>query len=215
MSSKAYNDVLVPLAADVRELLDAHVQLRTGVRGRQWRLGALNRSAVIMAVSAWEGFVEALLVEAVNAVRPPGVPPAGAGAAPPAAPPPAAPPPAGPGAAPVVIQHWPALAADAVKQAAKLNTPDTRNVNWLFRSTLGIPKLSDGWSWRGSTVAIAEANLDALMKNRHEVAHGVNPRPTIHNKYAAWLPGFIERLGEASDKHLAAEMVRFFGVTPW
>jgi hypothetical protein len=49
---------------------DAHTRLRTGSRGRQWGLGAINRAAVVLYVSAWEACVEELVRESIQIMRP-------------------------------------------------------------------------------------------------------------------------------------------------
>src|SRR5271166_2400918 len=71
MASNAYQNYLVPLLADAKEIDAAHQGLRTGQVGRQWRLGALNRAAVVMCLSAWEAYIEEVTKEAVQCFRPP------------------------------------------------------------------------------------------------------------------------------------------------
>ena len=43
-------------------------------RGRQWKLGALNRAAVVLCLSAWEAYVESLALEVVDLMLPPAPP---------------------------------------------------------------------------------------------------------------------------------------------
>ena len=54
MPSHAYTNHLEVLLADAEELDSAHTRLRTGQRGRQWGLGAINRAVVVLCVSSWE-----------------------------------------------------------------------------------------------------------------------------------------------------------------
>jgi hypothetical protein len=81
MPSNAFTQHLLVLLEDADELVDVHSQLRTGRPGRQWGLGALNRAVVIMCVSAWEAYVEEVIVEAITAIRPTAGTPLGSWAA--------------------------------------------------------------------------------------------------------------------------------------
>jgi hypothetical protein len=70
MTSTAYANYLDVLLMDAEELEAAHERLRTGTVGRQWRLGALNRGVVVLSVSAWEAYVEEVMKECLEAIRP-------------------------------------------------------------------------------------------------------------------------------------------------
>ena len=70
MPSNAYTNHLVVLLEDARELQSAHNQLRTGLAGRQWGLGSLNRAAVVLTVSAWEAYLEEVVREGIAALQP-------------------------------------------------------------------------------------------------------------------------------------------------
>ncbi len=70
MPSNAYTNHLVVLLKVVRVLQAAHKQLRTGLAGRQWGLGSLNRAAVVLAVSSWEAYLEEVVRECLEAIRP-------------------------------------------------------------------------------------------------------------------------------------------------
>ena len=74
MPSNALSVHLEQLLEDADELADIHYQLRTGKAGRQFGLASLNRASVVMSVSAWESYVEELLREAVQVLRPPAPP---------------------------------------------------------------------------------------------------------------------------------------------
>lgn len=83
MPSNALSVHLDQLLRDANELDAIHTQLRTGLPGRQHGLASLNRAAVVISVSAWESYVEELMRESLESLRP------------------AAPP----------LGHWPALSA--------------------------------------------------------------------------------------------------------
>src|SRR4051812_30078207 len=74
--SNAKTQTLEPLLRDVGEVNEAHRNLRTGSQGRQWYLDGLNRSAIVLTVSAWEAYVEDLAIECVDLIRPPAQAPA-------------------------------------------------------------------------------------------------------------------------------------------
>jgi hypothetical protein len=51
---------------------------------------------------------------------------------------------------------------------------------------------------------------------RHQIAHGVNPRPIIHNPYSNWLPGFIRRLALCTDDGVRNHLTAALGLpNPW
>ena len=69
MPSNAFTGHLTQLLRDADDLDNAHFRLRTGSPGRQYRLAALNRAAVVVCVSAWESYIEELVRESLNAIR--------------------------------------------------------------------------------------------------------------------------------------------------
>ena len=70
MPSNALSMHLDQLLRDATELDTIHTQLRTGLPGRQYGLASLNRAAVVISVSAWESYVEELMRESLQALRP-------------------------------------------------------------------------------------------------------------------------------------------------
>ncbi len=189
MPSNAFTNHLEQLLLDAEELDDAHNELRTGSSGRQYGLASLNRAVVVMSVSAWESYVEALLREAVLALRPNG-------------PPFAAP--------------WPALNAYVAGRLANFHTPSQQNVEQLIRSCLGLNNVHHMWTWQNCTSAQAVQRLTDAMTFRHQIAHGVNPRPIIHNNYSSQLPSFFRRLARATDIAVRNHLVTAHGLaSPW
>ncbi len=100
MPSNALSVHLNQLLGDATELDTIHSQLRTGLPGRQFGLASLNRAAVVISVSAWESYVEELMRESLQALRP------------------AAPP----------LGHWPSLNAFILGELGRFNTPNAQNV---------------------------------------------------------------------------------------
>ena len=189
MASRAYNLYMIPLLEDAEELDAAHSELRTGTPGRQWRLGALNRASVVMCLSAWEAFCEELVLDALKAIQPPGPPHVGL---------------------------WQSINADARSKIGRFNTPNPDNVARLIADTIGLQAVDDSWSWQNSTPQQARDRLNAAIKYRHEIAHGVNPRPTIHNTYSSRLPGFFRSLGRCTDAAVRGYLAGPLAVpNPW
>jgi hypothetical protein len=188
LPSNAFSVHLRQLLLDADELDDAHTRLRTGNPGRQYGLASLNRAAVVMSVSAWESYVEELMREAVQALRPP-APPLGA---------------------------WPSLNAYVMGLLGNFNTPNPVNVERLIRNCLGLVNVHLSWAWRNCASAQAVQRLTDAMTYRHQIAHGVNPRPTIHNYYSSQLPDFFRRLARCTDNAVRNQLIAVHGVAaPW
>lgn len=187
LASIAYREFLT-LLDDAAELEDAHRELRTGQPGRQWRLGSLNRAAVVMCLSAWEAYIEEIVKESIDLIRP---------------------------AAPHQTL-WQSLNADARAQVGRFNNPNVENVRRLIADTLGLQDVSANWAWQNTTARQARDRLAEAIAIRHQVAHGVNPRPTVHNNYASRLPGFFRRLGLSTDREIRSYLVNTLHVpNPW
>jgi hypothetical protein len=188
MSSSAYGDHLVSLLEDAAELGAAHSRLRTGNRGRQWRLGALNRAVVVMSLSAWEAYVEELIREAIESFRP-----------------------AQPANTP-----WQSVKTGALSQIGRFNNPNADNVRQIIADTIGLQDVTRSWSWQNTTPTEARDRLGKAIRLRHHIAHGVNPRPIVHNQYASGLPGFFRALGAATDRAVRDHLIQTLHVTsPW
>ncbi len=188
MPSNAFSVHLQQLLTDAEELNDAHVRLRTGQPGRQFRLASLNRATVVMSISAWESYIEELLRECLQALRPP-APPLGA---------------------------WPALNASVLGLLGRFHTPNSGNVAELIRNALGLPDVRTSWSWQNCTAEQAEQRLNQALRYRHEIAHGVNPRPNILNLYSSQLPDFVRRLARCTDDAIRLYLVNTHGIAnPW
>ena len=186
MASQAFTVHLEVLLADAEELDDAHTRLRTGQAGRQWRLGAINRAAVVICVSSWEAYVEELIKEAIEALRP-----------------------AGP-----ALGAWPALKGSALGAIGRFNNPNTQNTVQLFSTCLGLADVTNNWGWQNCNRQTAREHLNEALRNRHEIAHGVNPRPIIHNGYASWLPSLFKNLGRCTDTAVLQHLVGPLGINP-
>lgn len=188
MPSNAYSVHLDQLLTDATELDRIHTRLRTGLAGRQHGLASLNRASVVISVSAWESYVEELMRESLQALRPLAAPPG----------------------------NWPALSAFILGELGRFNTPNAQKVADLVNRCLGLGDVRTSWGWRNCTLPQAVALLDKALALRHEIAHGVNPRPVIHNKYSRGLPGFIRRLARCTDDAVRSHLIITHSLaSPW
>lgn len=188
MASNAYVGHLLPLFDDADHLSRVSRQIPLGIPVRRDRVTALNRAIVLSCVSAWEAYIEELVRESLSVLRPPS-PPLGA---------------------------WPALNASVRSQLGRFHAPNTENVRTLISDCLGLQDIQTSWSWRNCTSAQAMQRLAAAMTLRHQIAHGVNPRPIVTTIYANQLPIFFRRLGDCTDRAVRDHLVNVLGIAhPW
>lgn len=193
--SKARTQTLEPLLQDVAEVNQAHGSLRTGLPGRVWNLAGLNRSAIVLTVSAWEAYVEDLAIECVDLLKPSAQVVARTGQGWP-------------------LDAWPAINGATRTAIGRFHTPSSKNVIALFSTAIGLPDVSLGWHYRGCSQTKAVTYLDWLLDVRHQIAHGVNPRPVVRATYATWAPQFIRRIAERTDATVYDHLVNVLGVSP-
>ena len=189
MPSSAFTTRLTTVIADAEEIDSGHGTLRTGAPGRQYGLGALNRAVVVMCVAAWEAYIEEVVKECLVLLKPA----------------------AGP------LGVWPALNATVRSQVGRFNNPNVQNTRGLIRDCIGFDDITIYWVWQGTTPQRARERLDGAIRFRHEIAHGVTPRPIIHNQqYASRLPAFFRRLGTRTDLGITTYLDTEFGIhTAW
>lgn len=53
----------------------------------------------------------------------------------------------------------------------KFNTPNTENIDSLFKETLGIEKVTSSWNTTSLTRTIARKELKEILNIRHKIAH--------------------------------------------
>lgn len=188
MASNAYSGHFLPLLRDADHLYDASGQLPVGVPGRPLRVAALNRAVIVTCVSAWEAYIEELMRESLDVLRP------------------AAPP----------LGLWPAQNASIRGQLGRFNTPNTDNIRMLISDAIGLPDIQNNWVWQNCTSAQAAQRLAEAMTLRHQIAHGVNPRPIVSTFYSSQLPDFFRRLARCTDRAVRNHFVNVLGIAnPW
>jgi hypothetical protein len=143
---------------------------------------------VVMSLSAWEAYVEELVKESVTSFKP-AVP---------------------------TNTLWQSINADARSKIGRFHTPSTDNVRTLIADTIGLQDVTMSWHWQHMTVQQAKDRLGVALTYRHHIAHGVNPRPTIHNSCASRLPAFFKTLGRCTDRAVRDYLVTALYVpNPW
>lgn len=188
MASNAFTTHLTQLLSDAEELHDAHALLSVALPLPQQKLDALNRAVVVMSVSAWEMYVEELVDEAVLAMRPP----------------------AGP------LGTWPVHYASVRGHAKRFNTPNPDQVKVLLSDAVGLADVHPAWTWPGSTSVQSVQALWRVLNLRHQIAHGINPRPVVANQYSSQLPDFFRLLAQTTDQAVREHLVNVLGVAnPW
>src|SRR6266404_2876709 len=184
MASNAFTGHLFPLLLDATHRCDAIKQLPAGIPGRPFRVTALNRAVVVICVSAWEAYIEELVREALTILRPPAPP----------------------------LGLWPALNATVRGQLGRFNTPSTENIRLLISDALGLQDIQLSWTWQNCTSAQTVQRLADAMTLRHQIAHGVNPRPIVATYYASQLPDFFRRLRRCTDRAIRDHLVNVLGI---
>jgi len=188
MPSSAFTVHLSQLLEDADDLDAAHRQFRAGSPSGRHRLAYLNRAAVVASVSAWESYIEELMRLCLEALRPP-TPPLGA---------------------------WPALSAFVLGLLSRFHTPNTANVSNLVNQALGLPNLHLSWTWPRCTSVQAVARLEHALNSRHQIAHGINPRPNVLNGYSSALPSFVRKLARCTDNAVRHHLIHTHHLTdPW
>ena len=159
-----------------------------GSAGRRPRKSAINRAVVVTCVSAWEGYIEELVREALNVLRP------------------AAPP----------LGLWPTLNAVVRGQLGRFNNPNTENVRLLISDVVGLPDIQTYWAWQNCSSTPAVQRLAEVLALRHQIAHGVNPRPIVAAIYTSRLVEFFSSLGRCTDQAVRDHFTNVLGVAnPW
>ena len=111
---------------------------------------------------------------------------------------------------------WPALNAYVLGLLGRFHTPSQANVEQLIRNSLGLPDIHLFWRWQNQTPVQVVQRLTQSLEYRHEIAHGVNPRPTVHHQYATELPDFILRIAECTDSAVRNHLVNVDLIpAPW
>jgi len=100
---------------------------------------------------------------------------------------------------------WKTYLSQRMKELAdnrnrKLNTPKADQLDKLFKTALGIDKISDQWSWQGSSVARSKKNLNAFVELRGSIAHRGKSSKSVTRKQVTDYIDFVRRLADINDE---------------
>ena len=187
MASNAHDSHFAALMVDANTLAAARTLLWTTVGGRGHN-AAVSRALVVACVSAWESYIEELVREAMALLRP------------------VAPP----------LGTWPSLNASVRGMLGRFNTPNTDQIRQLFSDSIGLIEIQQAWTWPSVTAAEAREQLREVMEYRHQIAHGVNPRPAVDIQFVRNLPQLFLRLARCTDDRVRRHLATDLGVSdPW
>ena len=165
MPSNSYLDFL-ELLEDVEQLRNTHYEYSKGVKGRK-KLGFLTRSSIVMLCAAWERYTENILLDCIDKILETEI------------------------EASALSKHikeyislkvrenknviYPIELADngwkslwkgyAINETNALNTPNSENLNKLFKRFLGIEDFTSMWHEKSIT------EINDFIKTRGEITH--------------------------------------------
>lgn len=203
--------------ADAERLIEIHEET-TGIQaGRRFNFDALNRSAVMLAIAAWEGFAEDLLkygakflAQRLN----------------------------GPSALPENVRNamiaqmhtdggWSKLTEKSKRgiwsisgsgwraaylryangRIQALNTPNHDNLKKLFSSVVGLSDFAQNWGAKRWSRDAYVTKLDEALKLRHRIAHGTLGTETVGKGRAKAAIALVRRTAgwtsHAVDAHIS------------
>ena len=203
--------------AEVRRLIEIHVELTGTGPGRRHDVQVLNKSAILLLVATWEACVETLartsvqfLIENSDSHE---VVPAKARAA--------------------ISRRlrrdnnenaiWDlagegwrdALEAQMSVTVGRLNTPNAANIDSLFEETLGLRHLSSHWYWTGADRKSVIDRLQNLIELRGEIAHKVEATRSVKKSYVNRSIDLVIRLAAISGNRVRGHLIRQTARTPW
>lgn len=109
-----------------------------------------------------------------------------------------------------------ALVGGAAAKAApnRLNTPNSKNVDALFKKLFGLSNVSSSWKWRGMTCGRARSKLDGILALRHQIAHKARLRGTVRRSVVLSYVHFAHRLAICLYNHTARYSAALLGRAP-
>jgi len=203
---------------DVRLLLGMYSGQRTTKTGRPpKKLNVLSRSALVLAVSSWESFIEDLARNGFNFLLSQS---------------------AEPNQFPSGVK---VLASEPLKKAEDRRTvwelagsgwklvlekfrdecllnfdnPNSEKIDSLFNNLLGLPKLSKDWKWPGSSYETSVRHLNEIIRIRGDIAHRVKTTTHLSDKKVLRNIVFLYKLATRSSNLVKVYLKNVTGVDPW
>ena len=185
---------------EVKQLVALHEDKTGSDRGRRYGVEILNKSGVVLLTACWEAFVEDCASAAFEFVlqKTPD-----------------------PSKLPKVVRNRVGQSIKNDKNDTKawelagtgwqtvlreyrrnllhtyvsfFNTPKAGNVDDLFEALLGLPRVSDNWSWKRLSSQKARDRLAGYVELRGSIAHRVKASQAVHKKTVNDYTTFITRL---------------------
>lgn len=95
------------------------------------------------------------------------------------------------------------------------NTPKAGNIDRLFDALLGLPKISNGWSWRHMSSENARLQLAKFVDLRGAIAHRVKSAEPVHKKTVNEYRESINRLAARTANETCDHVGKLTGHFPW
>lgn len=207
---------------DARRLVEIHRECTGDKQGRRRGYDALNRSAIVLTVAAWEGFIEEAIGGAVAIVSRRSI---------------------GPSTLPqnvrdAMLAHlhelhgWDRLNAKskstiwalagrgwrteyieyARSRILSLNTPNPGNVQKLCAAVIGLSGLSANWTSKRLDEQAYISRMNDLLTLRHRIAHGAIENETVGKAKSKAAIALVEHVAERCDsalrRHVASLKLR-------
>jgi len=202
---------------DIKLLLTLNSKDIRSKHGGPQKIEILNKSAIVLASTCWEAFIEDLASNAFDfmlshADTPQMLPKAVLAAA----------------SSMLRAEKderkiWD-LAGDGWKVVLKthsnsmiscLNTPSHKNIDGLFETLLGLKKLSTHWQWQGVTNRRALQRLDQLISTRGDIAHRLNHEHYITKQDVLDAMKLVLNISVISSNAIRAHLIKSVGTEPW
>jgi hypothetical protein len=189
-------------------LLEIHGDLGGGGPGRRWRLGVLNKSAVVLITAFWEAYCEDIAAEGLahftrHAKGANDLPEALRRLVAKEL-----------EADPHELAVW-RLAGDGWRgvlssrleslrqeRNRRLNTPKAEQIDELFERALGIARMSRAWYWAGMSANNAAEKLDRYVTLRGEIAHRGTPVRSVPKNQVVDYYTHVKRLVAKTDQRV-------------
>lgn len=207
--NKNLTDIKLLLTLNSKEIRSKH--------GGPQKIEILNKSAIVLATTCWEAFVEDLASNAMEFllqhVDNPRVLPTSVLVS----------------ASNQLIKDkderkvW-GLAGDGWKDVLKaycdstlscLNTPSHKNIDRLFENLFGLKKLSSNWKWQGVTNHRALTRLDKLILTRGDIAHRLNHDHYITKQDVLDAMKLVMNISVISTNTVRDHLISAVGSEPW
>jgi len=207
--NKNFTSIKLLLTLNSKEIRSKH--------GGSQKIEILNKSAIVLATTCWEAFIEDLASNAMDfllkSVDDPRVLPASVLIS----------------ASNQLIKDkderkvWD-LAGDGWKAVLKaycditlscLNTPSHKNIDRLFENLIGLKKLSNNWKWQGVTNERALTRLDRLITTRGDIAHRLNHDNYITKQDVLDAMKLVMNISVISTNTVREHLLKAVGSEPW